>query len=262
VSQGQLLATLNSATAQNSLDVATAQLNRAQDAYNRMVKLHDSGSLPDIKFVEMESNLQQAKSQAAIARKNLHDCKLYAPQHGAIATRSVEPGMNVMPGAAAFKLVTIAHVCVKFPVPETEIGSTSEGQAASVTVPALEDEIFTGKIELKGVVANPISHTYEVKISVANPQLRLMPGMVCKVFLQQDGHKPAIVLPNHAIQTTHDGKRFVWLSAGDRAQRRMVKIGGLSDAGVTVESGLSEHEQVIVEGYQKVSEGMKISITE
>jgi RND family efflux transporter MFP subunit len=260
VDKGQLLATLNNATAQNSLDLATAQLNRAQDAYNRMVKLHDNGSLPDIKFVEVESGLQQAKSQVAIARKNLDDCKLYAPRNGVIATRSVEPGTNMSPNMAAFKLVTIENVLVKISVPENEIGSTSEGQTATVHVPALGNETFVGKIEIKGVSANAVSHTYEVKIGIANPQLKLMPGMVCKVFLKQDGQQSTVVLPNRAVQTSHDGKRFVWLAVGNSAQRRFVEIGVLSRFGVTVENGLSENEQVIVEGYQKISEGMKISI--
>jgi RND family efflux transporter MFP subunit len=261
VVKGQLLATLNSATAQNTLDAATAQLNRAQDAYDRMATLHDNGSLPDIKFVEVESGLQQAKSQAAIARKNLDDCKLYAPRSGVIAARSVEPGANVMPDMTAFKLVTIAQVLVKIPVPENEIGDIREGQPATLNVPALDGETFAGKVERKGVTANAVSHAYEVKIGIANPQLRLMPGMVCKVFLMQDGQKPAVIVPNRAIQTTHDGRRFVWLAGSDRAQRRFVETGNLSNSGVKVESGLSENEQVIVEGYQKVSEGTKISIS-
>jgi multidrug efflux pump subunit AcrA (membrane-fusion protein) len=74
VQKGQLLATLNSASAQSSFDAVQSKLYQAQDAYDRMVKLHDNGSLSDIKFEEIKSGLQQAKSMAAIARKNLDDC--------------------------------------------------------------------------------------------------------------------------------------------------------------------------------------------
>ena len=262
VSEGQLLAWLNGATAQNALSVATAQLRRAQDAYDRMAVLHDGGSLPDIRFVEVESGLQQAKAQVAIAGKNLDDCKLYAPRNGVIATRAVEPGMNIVPDVAAFRLVTIENVFVKITVPENEIGSTHIGQAATMTVPALEGERFAGKVELKGVTANMVSHTYEVKIGIANPHLQLMPGMVCKVFLVREEEASAVIVPNRAVQTLHDGRRFVWIADDGRAQRRFVEIGGLSDYGVKVAGGLSGNEQVIVEGYRKVSEGMKILITD
>ena len=262
VDREQLLASLNSATAQNALDIATAQFNRAQDAYNRMAVLHDGGSLPDIRFVEVESGLKPANAQVAIAGKNLDDCKLYAPRNGVIATRAVEPGMNIVPDVAAFRLVTIENVFVKITVPENEIGSTHIGQAATMTVPALEGERFAGKVELKGVTANMISHTYEVKIGIANPHLRLMPGMVCKVFLVREEEASAVIVPNRAVQTLHDGRRFVWIADDGRAQRRFVEIGGLSDYGVKVAGGLSGNEQVIVEGYRKVSEGMKILITD
>ena len=262
VDREQLLASLNSATAQNALDIATAQFNRAQDAYNRMAVLHDGGSLPDIRFVEVESGLQQAKAQVAIAGKNLDDCKLYAPRNGVIATRAVEPGMNIVPDVAAFRLVTIENVFVKITVPENEIGSTHIGQAATMTVPALEGERFAGKVELKGVTANMVSHTYEVKIGIANPHLQLMPGMVCKVFLVREEEASAVIVPNRAVQTLHDGRRFVWIADDGRAQRRFVEIGGLRDYGVKVAGGLSGNEQVIVEGYRKVSEGMKILITD
>ncbi|MDR1681156.1 MAG: efflux RND transporter periplasmic adaptor subunit [Prevotellaceae bacterium] len=262
VQKGQLLATLNSATAQNSLTTTQSQLNRAQDAYDRLAKLHANGSLPDIKFVEVETGLQQAKSMVEIARKSLDDCRLYAPRSGIVASRSIEPGVNVMPGVAAFKLVTVDKVNVKIPVPESEIGDIAVGQDATIEVPALNNGTFTGKVELKGVTANSISHTYDVKIGVDNPQLRLMPGMVCKASLKRADVQVDIVIPNRTVQTSPDGKRFVWLADNGVARRRYITSGKLSGNGVAVSEGLSAGDQLIVEGYQNVSEGMKIRILE
>ncbi|MDR1129687.1 MAG: efflux RND transporter periplasmic adaptor subunit [Prevotellaceae bacterium] len=168
VQKGQLLATLNSATAKNSLATTQSQLNRAQDAYDRLAKVHDNGSLPGIKFVEVETSLQQAKSMLEIARKNLDDCRLYAPRSGIVTSRSVEPGVNVLPGITAFRLVSVDRVNVKISVPENEIGDIAVGIDATVEVPALNNDTFTGKVELKGVIANAISHTYEVKIGIDN----------------------------------------------------------------------------------------------
>jgi RND family efflux transporter MFP subunit len=260
VQKGQLLATQNNATAQNMFHAAQAQLDRAQDAYNRMTLLHDNGSLPDIKFEEVKTGLQQAKAQVAIARKNLEDCKLYAMRNGVIATRQVESGMNVVPGMQAFKLVAIEHVFIKISVPENEIGSTTEGQQAKVEVPALNHKAFFGKIELKGIAANAISHTYEVKIGIANSHAELMPDMVCKVWLKPQEETQAVLIPNRTVQISHDGRHYVWLAVGDKAEQRFVEIGDLGNWGVVVKSGLSEGDRLIVEGYQKVSEGSKINI--
>jgi RND family efflux transporter MFP subunit len=264
VRKGQLLARLDAGTAESAYDAAQATLYQAQDAYERMSKLHDNGSLADMKFVEVETGLQQAKAQAIRAQKALDDCRLYAPHSGIIAERSIEAGANVLPGISAFKLVTVDKVNIKIAVPENEIGTTVLGQEATVVVPALGDKSFSGKIEQKGISANPLSHTYEVKIGINNNvetghAPSLLPGMVCKVEMRHGTSLQEIVVPNRSVQVSNDGNRFVWLAVGNTATRRLVQTGALSDYGVTIKEGLTIGDRLIVEGYQKISEGMKIT---
>lgn len=89
VRQGQLLATLDEVSMQNTYQAAKAALKQAEDAYQRMKELHEKGSLAEMKWVEVQSKLQQAQSMEAVARKNLTDCKLYAPFSGVIAEKSL-----------------------------------------------------------------------------------------------------------------------------------------------------------------------------
>lgn len=265
VGKGQLLATLDAATARNAYEVSQAKLAQAQDAYERLARVHASGSLPDIKFVEIETGLQQAKSMAAVSKKALDDCKMYAPRSGVIASRYLEAGESAGPGIPAFKLVSADRALVKIPVPENEIGGVGIGQAARVCVPALDNAVFTGKVEIKGVIANALSHTYETKIGIDNDAQAggvLLPGMVCKVSLAGDSGAAAFVAPNHAIRISPDGKCFVWMAEDGIARRRFVKTGGLASDGIVVTEGLTAGDRIIVEGFQKVSEGMKISITD
>ena len=262
VKKGQLLAVLNTATAENSYQMMLSKLEQAQDAYDRLVKVHDNGSLPDIKFVEVETGLQQAQSMTAVAKKNLDDCRLYASRDGVIASRNIEAGSSAMPGMAAFKLVAIEKVNIKISIPENEIGKISEGQQAKVEVPALDNAVFAGKIEMKGVSANVISHTYEAKIGINNSQAQLMPGMVCKVFLADETETAEIVVPNRTIQIAADGKRYVWIADGNIAKRRLVKTGGLNDNGIIIVEGVSTGDNLIIEGFQKISEGTKIAISD
>ncbi|MDR1763061.1 MAG: efflux RND transporter periplasmic adaptor subunit [Dysgonamonadaceae bacterium] len=260
VRKGQLLATLNPATAQNAYEAAKAKLVQAQDAYDRLTKVHENGSLPDIKYAEVEAGLQQAKSMVAITKKSLDDCRLYAPRDGVIASRSIEAGANVMPSVPAFKLLAVDKVNVKISVPENEIGGIAEGQAATIVVPALDDAVFSGKIDTKGVAADAISHTYDVKIRIDNQQ-NLLPGMVCKVEMRHTASvQSEIVVPNRAIRISPDDKRYVWLADGDTARRQFVTVGGLTNSGIIVSEGLSAGDKIIVEGFQKISEGTHILI--
>nr|WP_321377778.1 efflux RND transporter periplasmic adaptor subunit [uncultured Bacteroides sp.] len=261
VSKGQLLAVLNKATLMNTYNAAHSSLKQAQDAYKRLTQLHESGSLPEIKYVEIQTQLQQAEATESIAKKNLRDCNLYAPFSGVIARKSIDPGMNVVLGFESIKLVTIDKVNVKVSVPENEIARVKKGATAQVDVAALDHKSFEGKIDEKGVIANPLSHTYEIKVKLNNPHRELMPGMVCEVYISSsDQQQGGILVPNSAIQILDSGERFVWLAKNGKATRRIVGTGALTNQGVVVTSGLSSGDQVIVEGNQKVSEGMKITV--
>ena len=157
VSKGQLLATLDPTSMQNAYNAAHATLEQAKDAFRRMEKLHEKGSLPDMKWVEVQSKLEQAASMEQIASKNLKDCKLYAPYSGVIARKEVEAGQNVMPGMPVAQLVTASILRIKIAVPETEISSIETGQEAVVRVPALDDRTFKATVTKKGIGANRFS---------------------------------------------------------------------------------------------------------
>ena len=263
VRKGQLLAVLNGSTAQNAYDVAKSTLHQAQDAYDRLKSLHDRGSITDIQFIEVETGLEKAKAMEAIALKSVEDCSLYAPMNGVVSKRSIEEGVSVMPGVLAFKIVSIDEVYINVPVPENEIGGIKTGQTALVTVPAIGQQVYKGAVDKKGVEGNPVSRTYAVKIKTGNPGSELMPGMVCKVYLQQaeTEDNKQIIIPNRSVQIAPDNQKYVWLADGNTAKRRFITVGSLSDYGIIVESGLAAGDKLIVEGFTKISEGMKIQIT-
>ncbi|MDR3095013.1 MAG: efflux RND transporter periplasmic adaptor subunit [Bacteroidales bacterium] len=257
VKKGQLLAILNRGNLQSAYDAALSTLHQAQDGYDRLLQLHEKGSLTDMKWVEMQTDLQKAKSTEAIARKNLEDSRLHAPRDGVVSNCSIEAGENVTPNLGILNLIVVDRVKVKTPVPENEISAIRIGQPAQVTVPAAGNSIFHGKVEEKGVLANPVSHTYEVRIGIDNIQWQLMPGMVGKVYLQKSDNR-RIVVPARTVQLAADGRHFVWLAVGSAAKQRFVQTGDLAALGVVINEGLQEGDLLITDGYHKVSEGMRI----
>ena len=222
-----------------------------------MRTLHENKSLPDMKWVEVESKLEQARSMERISRKNLEDRNLYAPFGGVIGKRMVEAGENVQPGQPVFSLLRIEAVNVKIAVPENEVATLGD-QAAMIKVAALGGQCFEGKVTEKGIVANPISHTYEAKIRLENPSGALLPGMVCDVRLSGEESVPAIALPNNAVLIANDGGRFVWKVVDGEAKATPVRTGDLTEQGLFILEGLNEGDIVVIGGYQKISEGMRV----
>lgn len=84
-------------------------------------------------------------------------------------------------------LLRIGMVKVRFPVPEQEIARLGTDSRLRITVAALGDRAFpAGKIE-KGAVANPATHTYDVRATLSNADGELLPGMVCRVVASPQG---------------------------------------------------------------------------
>lgn len=259
VTKGQLIAVLDEESLKNAYDAAAAMLEQAEDACQRMKQLHDAGSLPEIQWVEVQSKLRQAQSAEAIAKKNLVDGKLYAPFSGVISEKSVEVGHNVMPGQPVVRLVTINLVKICVSIPENEISKINAGQLVNVSVSALNGKRFSGKIVEKGIMAHPLSRSYDVKALIDNSSEELMPGMICTMNIDNGETNSAIILPTSVIQTNEQDHTFVWVNDNGKARKRMVVTGAITRNGVVIQSGISTGDEVIVEGQQKVSDGMDIT---
>lgn len=257
VRKGQALAEVDGQNVRNAHEISAATLNQAEDAYKRLKNLYDKGTLPEIKMVEMETALAKAKAAEAISRKSVDEIVLKAPFAGFVASSTVHEGASVVPGMTGFKLVKIDRVKISLSVPEKEIGKVNVGQKVIFTVSALNDQEFTGKIVSRGVTANAISHSYEVKAIVENRNHQLLPGMVCKVRLENTGGDYSIGVPQQAIQISGQDK-FVWVVKDGKAHRQGVTTGDVNNEGVVVETGLTSGDVVIVEGQNKVSEDVRV----
>jgi len=258
VKKGQVLASIDKTNFQNTYLAAKSTLTQAEDAFRRMKELYDKGSLAEIKYVEVQSKLEQAEAMEQMAKKNLDDCVLIAPISGMVSECSVKPGQNVMPGIPIIKLVQTQNVYVKIPIPEGEISSMRNGQKFEFSVSALNNKRFIGLVDIKGIIANPLSHTYEVKLTVSNNNGELMPGMVCQILRKTDKDQGyAYIIPQQAVELAFDGTHFVWTTENGMAKKRVIQIGDLTSQGVMVTEGLNVGDKVIIEGQNKVSEGTK-----
>ncbi|MFV0582036.1 MAG: efflux RND transporter periplasmic adaptor subunit [Parabacteroides gordonii] len=261
IKKGDLLAELNADNLKSSHEAAQATLNQAEDAYKRLNQLYENNSLPEIKFVEVQTKLEQARSMERIAAKNLQECKLYAPFSGIIGDRTVDPGENVLPGVSVMTLLNMENIKLKISVPESEVSHISKGQKATVRVATLNNLSFTAVVMEKSMIANPISHTYEVKCKPSEEASPLLlPGMVCSVDVFSAIDRSILVVPADAVQTAYEGGRFVWTTENGQAFKCPVQTGELTANGIVIRSGIKEGAQVIVEGWHKISEGTKVTV--
>ena len=260
VGRGQLIAEMDDTSARNLLSGAEAALTQANDALERYRMLHDAGSLPEVQWVEIQSKVAQAKSQYEVAKKNLEDCRLTAPVSGIIGKKLVGTGETALPSQAVVTILDISTVKVKVAVPEAEISSITASTPSTISVEAAQAKVNGGKIE-KGIQADALTHTYDVRINVQNHDRKLLPGMVASVSFNGPGTmgNGPLTVPVTAVQKQADGTLFVWaIDKDSTAHRQTVCIGETRGNHVTVESGITEGQRIVTEGYQKLSEGTKV----
>lgn len=260
VTSGQLLAEMDDTQARNVLIGAEASMTQANDALQRYGMLHDNGSLTEAQWVEIQSKVAHARAQLEVAKKNLADCRLTAPVSGVIGRKQTGAGETAMPSQAVVTILDISSIKVKVSVPETEIGEIHAATPSVIRVDAIGGTYQGGRIE-KGVQADALTHTYDIRINVANADRKLLPGMVASVsFGSEDGTADSErVVPVTAVQKRSDGTLFVWTVTDDSmAHRTPVTIGKTQGNYVSVTSGLNADQRVITEGYQKLSEGTKV----
>ena len=260
VAKGQLIAEMDDTQARNLLSGAEAQMAQANDALERYKMLHDNGSLPEVQWVEIQSKVAQAKSQLEVARKNLADCRLVAPVGGIVGKRLVGAGETALPSQAVINILDISTVKVKVAIPEAEISSIGANTSSIIKVEAVNGSFTGGKIE-KGVQADALTHTYDIRIQVTNGERKLLPGMVASVqfvaVAQQQTQQLAV--PVTAVQKKADGSLFVWTVSGDStAHRTAVTTGETTGNRIVVTTGINDGNRVVTEGYQKLSEGTKV----
>ena len=260
VSAGQLIAEMDDTQARNMLSGAEAQMIQANDALERYKMLHDNGSLPEVKWVEVQSKVAQAQSQLEVAKKNLADCRLTAPVSGIIGKKLIGAGETALPSQAVVSILDISTVKVKVAVPEAEVGGINATTPTSILVEAINGSYQGGKIE-KGVQADALTHTYDIRINVANGDRKLLPGMVANVRFVSEGSQAigSKMIPVTAVQKHSDGSLFVWTVGKDStAHRTTVTIGQTQGNYVSVIDGLGIGDRIATEGYQKLSENTKV----
>jgi RND family efflux transporter MFP subunit len=260
VGAGQLIAELDPTTMQNAYTISKTALEQAQDTYNRMKELHDDGSLPEMQWIAIENQLKSATASEAMAKKALADTKLYAPFGGYIAAKDAEVGQNAGPGVPVVKLVSIGSVKVKISVPEDDVQRIKKGSSMKIIVPALGNRQFSGNVTERGVSADPRSRTYEVKATINNRDGQLLPGMICQAFTNYMQGTTGVFVPANLVQLDSDNNTFVWVVNGGKAVKRQIFISNETAQGAQVSGGLSDGDQIIVAGQQKVSNGMKVEI--
>ena len=260
VKEGDPLAFIESQAVQSAYESASSRLAQAEDGWKRIQEVHADGSVTEVEYVRVRTQVEEARAAEKAARRSLEDCTLKAPFPAIVEKVHLSRGVEVSPGETILRILDPGSLEVHFSLPENEFGKYREGMAARVVIPAL-GKTLDATLTTKGVAASALSHSYDCTLSLRGSLSGVMPGMVCKVYLE-DGSVSERILPAAAVKTDMEG-RYVWVvDAADTVRKRHIVVDGYGKEGIVVSDGLQDTDCVITEGARKVSAGMKGAVLE
>ena len=245
--------------------VAQAQVAQAQAAYDSAVQnaaLVRIGSR-DEDIQQARAQLAQAEAGLALVQVQLHDSTLSAPFTGTITHRGVEPGETVSSNSASsnnplFVLSQVDDMYVEFIVPAQHRSELQPGQDAVMEVDGLPGQRFQGRIDEIRPAADAASRTFGVRVRVPNPKGILRPGMFARGAIITGVRHAVLSIPEQAVLTAASGP-VVFAVRDGRAIRQAVTLGAHHDGLVEVTSGLSEGDQVVVEGQDALTDNQPVA---
>ncbi len=201
-----------------------------------------------------------AKAARDLAEENRRRSDVRPPRAGVINTRSVETGQFVKEGDGLATLADTSRLRLRFRVSDSESLHAREGDTVSFKVGALGDQEFPARIYYVSDVADPTTRQVEVLAWVRNPGV-LKPGFFAEVTLATESRKGALVVPEGAIQASERG--FITYAVEDgKARLKPIQIGLRTGTGVVeILSGLSAGETVVVEGSDRLADGLPVQPT-
>nr|WP_289123746.1 efflux RND transporter periplasmic adaptor subunit [uncultured Halomonas sp.] len=262
VERGRLLVRLEDAEEQALLRAAQAITDERRNASDRASQLQQRNLAARADVEDTQSQLRQAQADAQALEARLENYRIHAPFSGRVGFRDVSVGTLVTPGMALVTLDKLDVMKLDFTVPAVFLGRLSAGLSLSATTAAYPDEVFRGDVASIGTRIDPVSRSVSVRAELANPDLKLRPGMLMEVIVQQRV-RDALVLPEAAIQPSGN-RHFVMViqqqENAPRLERREVAIGERRSGEVEVLEGISEGDLVVIHGLQLAREGQEVRL--
>lgn len=260
VKRGDVLAELDLDLLRQAAIEAEASLKFQTYNYNHSKELVANGSISDQAHQAAEYDYKSALSRAKSIRTRLAYGRIKAPFSGRVAQRYIDVGQLISQGSPAFRLVQIDSIRIEAWVSESEIVDFDEGRQVTLTLDSFTNETFQGTIGKMGTAADTERRVYPIEVRLANPDNRILPGMIGKLKIVRRTYRNVVVVKREAILERETGPVAFVATNNNTAELRPVTLGPAEDDRVVITKGLSFGDHVIIKGNRDLIDGDPVQI--
>ena len=273
VTKGQVLAILEQVdtdadllNAKGSYLDAQTNLRKAETDLARYEKLYANGAVSQQVVDDYRFARENAAAKLEAARGNLQSMEsksagtiLVAPADGIVAKRYYQEGYYAKAGTAIFAVADISMLKTVIHIPEGQVAGVAVGNKAEIKLPAYPGKKIIGKITRIAPVADLPSHTFAAEVSVDNSQ-GLLAGVYANVYLKAEPKENVLTVPLHSIVMRDDQQTIFVADKNGVIQRKVLTVGFTDDKVAEIIDGITEEDVIVVEGQNKLREGVKIKM--
>jgi len=281
VKKGQVLARLDARDAQNQLDAATAELQRAKAQLDRMQIAAEAKAVSLQEVSNAEATYNIALAQKNIKEKALDDTDLKASFDGIIARVPVKNFQTVQPKQTILSLQDLTDVEISASIPESFVAQLRPPRGEERITPRftfrvvfdfLPDREFELQFKEFTVEADALTQAFTAKFAMPSPQdVSILPGMACSVKLKPIGNVTPVEtagfeVPLDAVPIDGVGQYYVWLvtetpeSGLYQAKRQNVEVGQMTAQSILIKNGLKKGDRIALAGVHVLLEGTTVRL--
>jgi multidrug efflux system membrane fusion protein len=260
--------------AQGQLLQAQAQFREAQIDLDRYVTLSAQDSISKQQVdaeralvAQYEGLTKTYQGSVDNAQLNLAYCHVTAPVSGRVGLRLVDQGNYVTPGDAngLVILTQVKPITVIFTLPEDNIPAVLKQQRSGAEIPVdawnrdSTVKLATGRLSTVDNTVDTTTGTFKLRATFRNDDEALFPNQFVNVSMLLDVERGVTVIPTSAIERGQQGS-FVYVVGDDnKVAARDVKLGSTEGERVAVASGIHVGEKVVVDGADRLKDGMEVA---
>jgi RND family efflux transporter MFP subunit len=274
VKAGDLIARIDPTDFENKVTAAQSQVSAAQASVDqatpqeaRMKKLLGDGFTTRAQYEAAQQALQGAQAQLEGAQANLKLAEdqlkythLLAPTDGAVTATGADTGQVVSAGQMIVQIAQQGEREAVFAVAPQQVGYAHVGMPVKVWLQDRPDETTTGPVREIAPNADPVTGTYEVKVSLPNAPDPMRLGAIVVGRAEVPGGLMVRIPSTALLQTATEPQVWVVTRPDNVVKKRTVKVLRYDADSVVLADGLEKGDLVVIAGVNSLADEQKVSL--
>lgn len=271
----------NANKARAQLNKARAQALKAKRDLERIKPIYEQNAASKLDLDNAVAAYETASAEVVVSEADVTQAELTlgytnvkSPISGYISERSADIGTLVGPSGKSLLATVVKSDTVRVDFSMTpldyqrgksrnvNIGHSDSthkvNSFVTITLPDGTDYKYKGLVDFADPQVDPKTGTFSVRAEMPNPDRSLLPGQFTRVKVLLDVREDAIEVPTRALVIEKGGPYVFVVRPDSVVEKRYVEIGPESGNMTIVERGLAKGENIVVEGYHKLSHGSKV----